>query len=344
MLNKAQNMARFLLHYQLKSSRLPYPPMFVQLESTNICNLHCVTCPQGNGQGGRPTGVMSLELFRKLVDQATSFNSIMVVLHLAGEPLLHKELPQMIALVKERGLDTDISTNGMLLTKEKAEALVEAGLDSIRIDFSPHKEEFERIRKGASWEVVYNNLVYLLKLKKQLKRVTPLVRLQSVTLGKTDHHNHQADIDHIRQMFAGLPLDDVSKFAVHSWGGKFAQQHEDDPCYKKSRNPKLYYPCPHLWSQINVAWDGRVVACCRDLMGEYIAGDATKDSLAKIWNDEPLVELRTRLAAGDYQQVSLCRCCTKLWEGGSPRRLIIQHIQKLAFRCSRFIAAYTGRN
>ncbi len=330
-------MARFLLHYQLKSSRLPYPPMFVQLEPTNVCNLRCTTCPQGDDNREIQKGFMSLELFRKLVDQAASFSSILVVLHLSGEPLLHKELPQMVALVKERGLDVDFSTNGMLLTEEKANSLVKAGLDSIRIDFSPNKEAFERIRKGARWEVVRDNLAYLLRLKKKLKQATPLVRIQNVALGDTYPYDHQEDIDRIRQMFAGLPVDEISGLAIHTWSGKFAQDHEKNTQYQKRHDTRYYYPCPHLWSQINVTWNGMVVACCRDLMGEYVVGDASRKSLAEIWNDRPLMTLRATLAAGNYRQVNLCRSCTKLWEGKSPRRLIGQHLQKIAFRCSRFL-------
>jgi len=335
-------MARFFMNYMFKSTKLPYAPMFVQLETTNACNLRCITCPTGCENISTSKGFMSFDLFRKLVDQAAELNAIIVVLHLGGEPLLHKELPQMVKLIKEKGMDVDFSSNGMLLTEEKSKALIEAGLDSIRVDFSPHKEEFERVRKGASWEQVRDNLLYLLRLKKELGRATPFVRLQNVVMSQNGNYDHAADIKTIREIFAGLPLDDICGFAIHAWGGQFAQNREQEPQYRKAHDQSLYYPCPHLWSQINVTWDGKVVACCRDIMSEFIAGDVNEKSLLEIWNDKPLTELRETLARGDYQKVDLCRSCTKLWEGNSPRQMVSRHVKKVAYRSAQFLKA-SGR-
>lgn len=318
--------------------------MFVQLETTNACNLRCITCPTGCENISTSKGFMSFDLFRNLVDQAASFKAIIIVLHLGGEPLLHKELPRMVKLVKDKGMDVDFSSNGMLLTEEKSNALIEAGLDSIRVDFSPHKDEFERIRKGASWELVRDNLLHLLKLKKKLGRATPFVRLQNVVMNESGDFDHSADIQSIREIFRGLPLDDICGFAIHAWGGKFAQNHAQESQYQKIHDQKFYYPCPHLWSQINVTWDGKVVACCRDIMSEYVAGDANKNSLLKIWNDKPLVELRKILARGDYQQIDLCRNCTKLWDGNSPSQMVTRHVKKVAYRYSQFFKASGRRN
>ena len=47
--------------------RSPILPEIVQIESTNICNAKCVFCPRDEMH--RRQGVMSFELFRKIVDE-----------------------------------------------------------------------------------------------------------------------------------------------------------------------------------------------------------------------------------------------------------------------------------
>ena len=47
--------------------RSPIMPEIVQIESTNICNAKCVFCPRDEME--RKQGVMSWELFKKIVDE-----------------------------------------------------------------------------------------------------------------------------------------------------------------------------------------------------------------------------------------------------------------------------------
>lgn len=52
-----------------------------------------------------------------------------------GEPLLHRNIAEMIACAKEANIaeSVDSVTNGALLTPELSDALIEAGLDRLRI-------------------------------------------------------------------------------------------------------------------------------------------------------------------------------------------------------------------
>ena len=47
--------------------RSPILPEIVQIESTNLCNAKCVFCPRDDMH--RRQGVMSFDLFRKVVDE-----------------------------------------------------------------------------------------------------------------------------------------------------------------------------------------------------------------------------------------------------------------------------------
>ena len=82
----------------------------VYLEITNQCNLRCSFCPGTR----RPPRTMSPAEFRLLAEKlrpATRY----LYLHLMGEPLLHPELPELLAIAGELNFLVNITTNGTLL-------------------------------------------------------------------------------------------------------------------------------------------------------------------------------------------------------------------------------------
>ena len=65
---------------------------------------------------------------------------------------------------------------------------------------------------------------------------------------------------------------------------------------------------------MSILWDGRVVPCCIDFVGEYLLGDVRKESLLEIWNGDKLVELRKKIIGRRYKEVNLCKGCDVLFK------------------------------
>src|SRR3974390_44702 len=108
----------------------PRRPVCLYLEVTNRCNLLCETCPR-TFETLEPSADMSWELFTSIVDQVPDVAR--VVLHGVGEPMLVKALPRMIRYLKERGVYVLFNTNGTLLSPKKHQAMIETGLDELRV-------------------------------------------------------------------------------------------------------------------------------------------------------------------------------------------------------------------
>jgi len=90
---------RSVYHYKRGSLKLPYMPHTAWIEPTNVCNLKCIMCPNSVIPQNNP-GFMSMDLYKKIIDEGKNhFTSI--VLCLAGEPFLHKQLPEMVAYAKK---------------------------------------------------------------------------------------------------------------------------------------------------------------------------------------------------------------------------------------------------
>ena len=115
---------------EARGERAQRLPVCVYLETTNRCNLLCTTCPRTYAEL-EPPADMSWRLFTSIVDQIPDLER--AVLHGVGEPMLVKHLPKMVRYLKDRGTYVLFNTNGTVLNERNGRALIEAGLDELRV-------------------------------------------------------------------------------------------------------------------------------------------------------------------------------------------------------------------
>src|SRR3982751_4026334 len=119
-------------------------PVCLYLETTNRCNLLCTTCPR-TFEALEPPADMGWELFTHIVDQFPQ--TPRVVLHGCGEPMTVPALPRMIRYLKDRGTYVLFNTNGTLLSRRKGRALIDSGLDELRISLdAAEPKAFKAVR------------------------------------------------------------------------------------------------------------------------------------------------------------------------------------------------------
>lgn len=141
-------------------------PRCVFIEVTNRCNLACATCPRTFLTYESPRD-MTLDEFAALVDQFPAMER--AVLHGIGEPLLNRELPQMIRHLKRRNVTVLFNSNGTLLGRELQVALAESGLDEYRLSLdSADAGTYEQVRGKRLFERVVRNLRAFVLTKEHL--------------------------------------------------------------------------------------------------------------------------------------------------------------------------------
>src|SRR3954470_14574107 len=123
-------------------------PVCLYLETTNRCNLLCTTCPR-TYEELEPPADMSWELFRSSVDQVPDIER--AVLHGVGEPMLVKDLPKMVRYLKDRGTYVLFNTNGTVLNEKNGRALIEAGLDELRVSLDAANAKSYRAVRGKAY-------------------------------------------------------------------------------------------------------------------------------------------------------------------------------------------------
>ncbi len=107
-------------------------PYVLLAELTYGCPLHCPYCsnPVASPSGNE----MSHAEWKRIFDEAAELGVLHVGLS-GGEPLLRRDLPEIISAAREAGLYSNLITSGLGLDPAKATRLREAGLDSVQISF-----------------------------------------------------------------------------------------------------------------------------------------------------------------------------------------------------------------
>ena len=294
-------------------TKLLYPPMEVWIEPTNFCNLKCENCPHSVGLQ-RSKGFMEAELFSQLVDEISDY-AFTVSLHLGGESLLHKGLPELIEYASSRGLRTVLHTNATLLTRDRCRSLVRSGLSLISFSIDGEdKATYEAMDAGGNYERTLDGVRTFMEEKKIAPGRTPFTVIQMLE-GPSDQQRVEAP-----HTLLALGADYVRLAEFHSWSGEFSHDAKGGAAQKFKELQAVkdeYGPCHNLWYGMAVLWDGSVSPCCMDMEGDYPVGNVKQSSLLSLWNNEPMVNLRKIQVEGRYKESDLCRDCAYLW-GKTP--------------------------
>jgi MoaA/NifB/PqqE/SkfB family radical SAM enzyme len=111
-------------------------PVLAHIVPTRRCNLSCAYCNEFD-DFSKP--VPTAEMMRRidlLADLGTSIISFS-----GGEPLLHPDLDDLIARIRQRGAITGMITNGYLLTADRIRRLNRAGLEHMQISIDNVKPD-----------------------------------------------------------------------------------------------------------------------------------------------------------------------------------------------------------
>jgi hypothetical protein len=268
--------------------RSPILPEIVQIESTNLCNAKCVFCPRDDMH--RTQGIMSFELFRKIVDECADLGIAHVRVHNYGEPFMDRRLSEKVRYAKQKGIrEVGMISNGSLITEHVAREIIESGLDAINISVDASgREVFDATRLGLNYDKVIANIERLVRIRAELGRKRPKLILSFVR--QNNSTDEQAFIEHWRGIADKIHITDL-----HNWAGTL------------NRESDVNYPCYRPWLTFTVLWDGRVSLCCADFDGRTVLGDLNTATIREIWNAERYVAARrAHLESGGPD---ICRSC-----------------------------------
>jgi len=173
---------------------------------------------------------------------------------------------------------------------------------------------------------VYDNLKNLLALKRESGKGNPQIEIRDMSpIAVHSVKDKEESLSELRRMFVGLPVERFSQLKPHRWIGNIDRNIR--AAKSKGRSYKL---CTHPWSIFVIAWNGEVVACCRDFGCQYVVGRMDGQSrIMDIWNNEKMQHLRKALVAKKPQDIVICKDCDRPTTGGSVARSKSQMIKAI---------------
>jgi sulfatase maturation enzyme AslB (radical SAM superfamily) len=136
---------------------LPFP-IHVDFEIAFLCNLACVMCTHAADapvhiKPKRPN-FMDFNVYKKVVDEGVAQTLRSVGLDQEGEAFLVKRLPDFIEYARSKGIvDVFFNTNATLMTKEKADMILNSGLTRIHFSLDAMTENtYKKVRIGGHFE------------------------------------------------------------------------------------------------------------------------------------------------------------------------------------------------
>lgn len=182
------------------------PPLWLLAELTYRCPLQCPYCSNPTDFAAQDRE-LSTGQWIEVFCQARAMGCVQLGFS-GGEPLVRKDLPELIAAARELGFYTNLITSGIGLTEKKLQSFADAGLDHIQISFQASDETLNAALAGS--EKAFHQKLAMAKAVKALGY--PMV-LNFVL------HRHNIDqLDRIIELAIQLDADDVELATCQFYG------------------------------------------------------------------------------------------------------------------------------
>ncbi len=304
-------------YYSLYSRNIIHKgnPWSLSIETGTFCNLSCLECPSGQKQFHRPTGYLSLENFKIIIDQQKDY-LIWLIMYFQGEPYMNKDFFDMVSYAKKNNIFTSTSTNAHFLDKENAKKTINSGLDKIIISLDgTTQESYEKYRIGGDYQSVINGINNLVQTKKELRASNPYIIVQFIVF-KTNEHQ----ITEIKKLKKELKFDklEIKTAQIYSStdNNQLIPKNKAFSRYKQKDNGKwvvkhsLKNKCKRMWQSAVITWDGNVLPCCFDKDGDYVMGNILDESFEDIKRRTNYKEFRNKVFS-NRKDIDICRNCTE---------------------------------
>ena len=272
----------------------------VRYEVTDHCNATCIMCPREEHEHGREHGIMDQNCYEKSIDEVVNLGAKKVVLTGFGEPMLDKKLEQKIAYAKSKGLSTYIITNGSVLNSKRAQKILEAGLDEMRVSFyGMSKDTYNTVMQGLDYDRTRDGLIDFLALRDRLGSHTK-VQLSYLTLPE-----NSKDENAFRE-FWEPKVDAIEIWRPHNFG--------DGRDYRnRVENIEIKTSCGRPQSgPLQIQWNGEVIPCCYDYNNKIVLGNAFKQPVLEILNGFKYRLLRYAHELKKFSIFPYCDQCDQL--------------------------------
>jgi len=259
--------------------------------------------------------MLDKRFFESSIDQMKD-HLMYLTFYFQGEPYLHPDFLEMVAMAGRRNIYTTTSTNAHYLDDQKAEATVKSGLDRLIISIDGTEQAtYEQYRVGGRLSKVLEGTKNMVKWKKKMKSTTPHLIFQFLVVGPNEHQ-----IEEARLLAKDVGVDEIqfktAQIYDYENGSELIPQNDQYSRYKKGANGKfklknaLKDECWKMWHSCVITWDGKVVPCCFDKDANHAMGDLKTQTIDQIWYGDTYKRFRKQLF-NSRSKIEICKNCSE---------------------------------
>lgn len=291
-------------------------PLHLDIETTALCNLRCPMCANRyvTDEKFRKYGNMDFDLFKKIIDECAENHIFSIRLSWRGEVFTNKRFIEYVRYAKVQRKIPQVSflTNGVKLKEDVARELIDIGVDYISVSIDGMDELYEKIRYPSKFSDVYQNLSMLKKLKKQMGKKKPMVRI--TTLWPAIAKNPDVYYKKVSKISDKIVYNPLKDYSI------------------TTQDRKDFNVCQFLWERLFVGFDGSVHPCS-NTKNEFIIADANENTIKEIWHSDKINELRETHQQGKRLDIFPCNKCSygvdfekhwrdRNWKNWEPNELL----------------------
>lgn len=283
-----------------------FTPSHLQIETVNkFCNSKCTMCIIH--ENTRPCGIMSLELFKRIIDRLFPYKKYFkyLTLHGCGEPLLDKTIAEKVRYAKDREFKgIGFSTNCQALSEEISKKLLLSGLDTLIASIDGYSKKVqESIRVGTDFDTILRNVQGYIRLRDQFS-IKGRILIRFIRQ-KTNYDEWPMFKKFWNTYIDNSKGDDVIKFDIHNCGARIAEYEN-----MKVIQTKVIEPCCDLFERLIIFTSGDFGFCSADQSGFFKLGNALENDPIEVFNNDIFSEYRKQMLNNKINLLEHCGQCS----------------------------------
>ena len=292
-------------------------PFVLFIDPCDVCNFQCKFCPTGDREliktiPGRGHGNMEWSVYTRIIDSLAEFPQKVKVIRLYkdGEPLLNPRFADMVDYAKKSGFcdRVDTTTNASLLTPERSDAIIAAGLDRINISIEGVTDEkySEFSKCDMKYTDILENVRYFYEHKTSTEMIVKIngdILTESERQKFLDDFGDITDGIFIESIMDCWPTFEIEKVNVNRERGIYGQQ------------IKEVMVCPYVFYSIAINSDGTVSLCFLDWSRKLIIGNVNDASIVELWNCKKMQDYRCMFLKKQRKDHPVCSVCGQMSQG-----------------------------
>jgi sulfatase maturation enzyme AslB (radical SAM superfamily) len=299
--NKLEKWCEYLVfRYKLRKyptqKKVSNFPVYLLIEPVSACNLRCVMCFQVDKTFTKKPymGTMSLDLYKNVIDQAIAGGTRAITLASRGEPLMHKQICEMLSYAKDKFFEIKINTNATKMTEEHCHAILSSNVTELVFSIDAERKDlYEKIRVRGNFDTVIDNIKMFNSIK---KKHYPSSNIMTTASGVFFHE--EQSIEKFTKFFKKL-VDNVAVVNIENrWN-----------TYTNEVHPDITTPCEYLWQRMYVWFDGISNPCDVDYKSNLQVGNLSDSTIKEIWSGKTYSQLRKDHISGDRSKWNPCDRC-----------------------------------